>query len=880
MKDFGKTYNPSEFEGKILKRWFELNCFHADSGSEKESFCIVMPPPNVTGKLHMGHALNMTLQDILIRFKRMQGFETLWLPGSDHASIATEAKIVEKLRNEGRSKKELGREGFLEIAWSWKNQFETTIFNQIEKLGASCDLDRKRFTMDDDFKVAVNKMFVDLFNEGLIYKGKRVINWCFKCRTSISDAEVEHEEQGGHFWHLKYVFADDETKFVEVATTRPETIFGDVAVAVNPSDDRYKNLVGKEVIVPIVGRRIPIIADEYVDMEFGTGAVKITPAHDFNDFEVGKRHNLEAIRVIDFDGRLNSHAGNFAGVNLEKARKLVVEALEEAGLVEKVVEHTHNVGCCYRCGQVVEPLISKQWFVKMEQLARPAIEAVENGTIQFVPAHFAKTYFNWLYSVKDWCISRQLWWGHQIPAWYCKQCGELMVEETEPSVCKSCGGKDLEQDPDTLDTWFSAGLWPQTTLGWPHETSDFKKFYPTSVLITGYDIIFFWVVRMVFVSLKTTGKVPFKKVLIHGIVRDSQGRKMSKSLGNGIDPLEIIDEVGADALRFFLASNINAGSDIRFSKEKLLAARNFVNKLWNASRFIFLNLEKFEQKALNKLPSDLEIEDLWLLSKLNELIKQVTQNIENFEISVASQKLYDFVWDIFCSWFVELAKIRLKVGGTSAKNALCVIMFVLNKILKLLHPFMPFISEQINLLMFGEDSEVLATSAWPEFSSELVFEEGLEFEKVVDAIRKIRNIRTEMKLGKSKKIKIFIETDFEDLFKKCSKFFCELAGVSDIEVAGSFDLASSQNQSSFVKVVTDSARLFIDISGVVDVYKERERLTRECEKFENEVKFYEDKLSDEQFLAKAPEKVLNLQRGKLEAAKLKLQKAIKSLSEI
>lgn len=877
--EFDKTYKPGEFEKEVSSIWEKNGCFHADVESSKPKFSIVLPPPNVTGQLHMGHALNITLQDILVRFKRMNGFETLWLPGVDHAAIATEAKIVEFLKKQGTTKNELGREKFLEVAFDWKNKFETRIFNQIKSLGASCDFARKRFTMDEGCAKAVKEFFTRLYDEGLIYKGDRVINWCFYCKTSISDVEVEHKEKNGFFWRLKYVFEDGDG-FIEVATTRPETLFGDVAVAVNPNDDRYKNLIGKKVIVPLVGTKIPIVADSYVDMEFGTGAVKITPAHDFNDFEVGMRQGLPAIRVIDYDGRLNEKAGRFKGLKIEAARDAVVEGLKVDGLLIGVEPHVHNVGCCYRCSNVVEPIISKQWFVKMKTLAGPAIEVVKKDLVKFVPPYFEKTYFNWLDGVKDWCISRQLWWGHQIPAWYCESCGHIMVAKNAPTVCEKCGKTNLQQDPDTLDTWFSAALWPYATLGWPNESSaDYRKFYPTDLLVTGYDIIFFWVVRMVFSALKNTGKAPFSKVLIHGIVRDSQGRKMSKSLGNGIDPLEIIDKVGADALRFFLASNTNAGSDVRFSEEKLLSARNFVNKLWNASRFIFLNVEKFGSENLNCVPEQLEIEDLWFLSKLSSLIQQVTHNIENFEISVASQKLYDFVWDIFCGWFVELAKIRLNSGGDVAKRAISVLTYGLHKILKLLHPFMPFISEKINFLLFGNEKfEILAVADWPKFSDSLVFEEGLEFEKVVDSIGKIRHVRAEMKMDKSKKIKVFVETKFVNLFKKCAKFFNVLVGAVEFVVYEKIDL-SFLNNKNFVKVATDSARIFIDVSEAVDFEKERNRLLKELENCKNEVKFYEKKLSNEQFLAKAPEKILNLQKSKLVAAKLKLEKISKSLSE-
>lgn len=883
MEEFEKNYSSVEFEAQVWKLWDESKCFHAKVDRTKKKFSVVLPPPNITGRLHMGHALNIALQDIIVRFKRMQGFETLWVPGADHASIATEAKIVEKLKEQGTTKNELGREKFLDMAWKWKNQFETMIFEQIMRLGASCDFERSRFTMDDGCKKAVFEFFSRLFNEGLIYSGERVINWCFKCKTSISDIEVEHKQQDGNFWYLKYYFADSTDlfggrNFLEVATTRPETIFGDVAVAVNPNDKRYVGLVGKQVVVPLVGRKISIIADSYVDMEFGTGAVKITPAHDFNDFEVGQRHGLESVCVFDKNGRLNEKAGEFAGLSIESARDKVVSSLEQRGLVAKVEPHVHNVGHCYRCGRVVEPVISKQWFVKMEGLAGPAIEAVESGAVEFVPKHFEKTYLNWLRSVKDWCISRQLWWGHQIPAWHCKGCGEVIVGVEGPDVCKKCGSEDFFQDPDTLDTWFSSALWPFETLGWPNESAeDYGYFYPTDVLVTGYDIIFFWVVRMIVAGLKSTGKVPFRRVLIHGIVRDSSGRKMSKSLGNGVDPLEIIEKFGADALRFVLASNLNAGSDIRWNEEKLLASRNFANKLWNASRFIFLNMKKFDVLVANELSQNLELEDLWLLSKLNSLIEQVSQNIESFEISIASQKLYDFVWDVFCSWFVELAKIRLVDGGQNAKNALMILTYVHGIILKLLHPFMPFITEKINLLMNGADAQLLAVCSWPKpvHCSGLSFDDGLEFEKVVDVIKKIRNIRAELKFEKGKKAKIVVETKFVKLFEGCAKFFKNLAGASEVVVVQNFDGADLKN---FVKLATDAARIFVDVS--VDVQNERSRLLREKKACEDEIEFLQKKLANRQFVEKAPKSVVEKQNKSLQAATSRLKKLIQNLNEL
>ncbi len=876
--EFEKNYKPDEFEFEILNLWKKFNCFEAKVNKNKKPFSVVLPPPNITGKLHMGHALNITLQDIIVRFKRMSGFETLFLPGVDHASIATEAKIVENLRKQGKTKEQLGRDEFLKLAFEWKEKFESTIYNQIKRLGASADFSRKCFTMDSFCKDAVNEFFVSLFKEGLVYRGERVINWCFKCKTSISDAEVNHQDESSFLWHLKYKLADKSNEFIEVATTRPETIFGDVAVAVNPNDSRYEHIIGKEVLVPLINRKIPIVADEYVDLEFGTGAVKITPAHDFNDFEIGLRHKLKIIRVFDFDGKLNDNAGELKNLKLEDARNVVIEELKNNNLLEKIVPLTHSVGHCYRCGEIVEPIISKQWFVKMKTLAKPAIDAVKNGDLVFIPKHFEKVYLNWLNSIKDWCVSRQLWWGHQVPAWHCENCGEMFVEKNKPEVCVNCGSSNLRPDSDTLDTWFSSALWPFATMGWPDVSKpDFKYFYPTNILVTGYDIIFFWVVRMVFSALKTTGKVPFEKVIIHGIVRDDKGRKMSKSLNNGVDPLEIIDEVGADALRFVLANNLNPGSDVRWSSEKLISARNFVNKIWNASRFVFLNVEKFNFKLNGELPKKFEIYDLWILAKLNELILEITHNLENFEISIACQKLYDFVWDKFCSWFVELSKIRLNGSAEEVFDVLAMLTYLLKIILKLLHPFMPFLTEQINLIMFFEKDMPLAVSEWPVLNLNVDFQKGLEFEKIVDCVKKIRNIRTELKVDKSRKTDLIIETKYVNLFKNCEQIFQNLASANNVKIV---DELTEPITSNFVKIATDSARVFIDISNVVDFDKERTRILKEIDICEKEINFCSSNLNNERFIQKAPDQIIQKQIQQLHDAQLKLEKLQQSLDEI
>ena len=855
-KNIAKTYNPAEFEDKLYNTWVEKGYFHAEPDSKKEPFTIVIPPPNVTGQLHMGHALDETLQDILIRYKRMQGFNALWVPGTDHAGIATQIKVEENLRvNEGLTRYDLGREKFLERVWDWKNLYGDRIINQLKKIGSSCDWDRERFTMDEGCSKAVREVFVNLYNKGLIYQGSRIINWCPHCITALSDAEVEHEEQAGHFWHIKYPVKDSD-QFVVIATTRPETLFGDTAVAVNPEDERYKDIVGKTLLLPLTDREIPVIADEYVDKEFGTGCVKITPAHDPNDFEVGQRHNLEQIKVMNDDATMNKYAGKYEGMDRYECRKAMIADLEEMGLLVKIEDHSHNVGTCYRCGTTVEPIISKQWFVKMKPLAEPAIKAVSDGTVQFVPDRFSKTYMNWMENVFDWCISRQLWWGHRIPAFYCEDCGETTVSKEDITVCPHCGGK-VKQDEDVLDTWFSSALWPFSTLGWPEKTADLDYFYPTSVLVTGYDIIFFWVSRMIFSALEHTGKEPFKHVFIHGLVRDSQGRKMSKSLGNGIDPLEIIDKYGADALRFTLATGNAPGNDMRFYMERVEASRNFANKIWNASRFTLMNLDITE----NKLPdlASLELEDKWILSKYNRVVKEVTENIDNFELGVAVSKLYDFIWDNFCDWYIELVKPRLfDKESESAKTAQHVLTYVLSNTMKLLHPFMPFITEEI-WQHLPHEGESIVISDYPKFNAELDFPiDEKNMELIMDAISAIRNRRAEMNVPPSKKAKVILVTDKADIFSKGSVFFEKLASASETVVQGSKD-GIDQNA---VNIVVDSCEIFIPMGELVDKEKELERLTAEKKKLEGEIKRVEGKLSNEGFVAKAPQKVIDEEKEK------------------
>ncbi len=871
-KELAKQYDPKDVEDRIYKGWLEGKYFHAKCEKDKDTFTIVIPPPNITGQLHMGHALDNTLQDILIRFKRMQGFDTLWLPGTDHASIATEAKIVEKMRQEGISKADIGRDGFLERAWDWKKQYGGRIIEQLKKLGSSCDWDRERFTLDEGCNKAVNEVFERLYEKGLIYRGERIINWCPHCKTSISDAEVEYEEQAGHFWHLRYPFKDG-SGYLELATTRPETLLGDTAVAVNPNDERYKDMVGKTLILPIVHREIPVVADDYVEMDFGTGVVKITPAHDPNDFEVGLRHNLEVINVLTDDAKIVEDYPKYAGMDRYEARKAIVADLEAEGALVKIEDYTHNVGTCYRCGSTVEPKVSKQWFVKMKPLATPAIDAVKNGETKFVPQRFEKVYFHWLENIKDWCISRQLWWGHRIPAWYCEDCGEITVSKTGAAFCKHCGSKNIVQDPDTLDTWFSSALWPFSTLGWPEETEDFKHYYPTNTLVTGYDIIPFWVMRMMFSGIEQTGKVPFDTVLIHGLVRDSQGRKMSKSLGNGVDPLEVIDEYGADALRFSLATGNSPGNDMRYIPERVEASRNFANKIWNAARFILMNLESDDIIPL--VPADLALEDKWILSKYNKLVAEVTDNLDKYELGLAVQKLYDFIWDVFCDWYIEICKSRLNSDDTKAKNtARSVLCYVFTNTLALLHPFMPFITEEIWSSM-PHTEESLMIKEWPKFKAELEFASAeSDFEKIMSVIRAIRNRRAEMNVPPSRKAKVQIISNDNETFLKGASYICRLAFASEVETGDSFETEGS------VRVITDAATVYMPMKELVDFTAELERLKKELKKAEVDREFFEKKLSNQGFLAKAPANLVEQQKQSLAKVLEKIKMIEDSISEI
>ncbi|MBE7052279.1 MAG: valine--tRNA ligase [Ruminococcaceae bacterium] len=865
-KELAKTYNPSEVEDRIYADWIDKGYFHAEIDKSKKPFTIVIPPPNVTGQLHMGHALDETLQDILIRYKRMQGYSTLWVPGTDHAGIATQIKVEEELRvNEGLTRYDLGREKFLERVWQWKEKYGSRIINQLKKIGSSCDWERERFTMDEGCSKAVKEVFVNLYNKGLIYQGSRIINWCPHCITALSDAEVDHAEQPGNFWHIKYNVKDSD-EYVVIATTRPETLFGDTAVAVNPEDERYSSLVGKTLILPLVGREIPVIADEYVDKEFGTGCVKITPAHDPNDFEVGLRHNLEQIKVMNDDATMNSYAGKYEGMDRYECRKQMVEDLKEMGLLLKIEDHSHNVGQCYRCGTTVEPIISKQWFVKMEPLAKPAIDAVKNDETEFIPEHFEKIYFHWLENIRDWCISRQLWWGHRIPAFYCDDCNEMVVTKEDSAVCPKCG-KPMRQDPDTLDTWFSSALWPFSTLGWPDKTEEMEYFYPTSVLVTGYDIIPFWVMRMMFSGLEHTGQVPFDKVFIHGLVRDSQGRKMSKSLGNGIDPLEIISQYGADALRFTLATGNSPGNDMRFYTERVEASRNFANKIWNASRFLMMNLSIDEIKLPDA--SELKLEDKWILSAYNNLVKEVTDNLDKFELGIAVSKLYDFIWDNYCDWYIELVKPRLYEKDGADKVAQNVLSYVLIGALKLLHPFMPFITEEIfSGLPTGEDS--IMVSPWPEYNEALCFDdEEKRMHIVMDAIRSVRNIRAQMNVVPSRKAKIFIVAKDKAVFENTGIYFEKMASASETVVADSTD-GIDENA---VNVVVEGATIYIPLDELVDRSKEIERLEKELKTLEAEIKRVEGKLGNAGFVAKAPAHVV-------EEEKAKGEKYAKMLAEV
>lgn len=873
-KNLAKTYDPAEFEDRIYNNWLTKGYFHAEVDKKKKPFTIVIPPPNVTGQLHMGHALDETLQDILIRYKRMQGYSALWVPGTDHAGIATQIKVEAELREkEGLTRYDLGREKFLDRVWDWKNQYGSRIINQLKKIGSSCDWDRERFTMDEGCSKAVKEVFVNLYNKGLIYQGSKIINWCPHCITALSDAEVEHAEQAGHFWHIKYPIKDSDD-YVIIATTRPETLFGDTAVAVNPEDERYKDLVGKTLLLPLTDREIPVIADEYVDKEFGTGCVKITPAHDPNDFEVGQRHNLEQIKVLNDDATMNAYAGKYEGMDRYECRKAMVKDLEEMGLLLKVEDHSHNVGQCYRCGTTVEPIISRQWFVKMEPLAKPAIEAVKKGDTSFIPEHFTKTYMNWMENVHDWCISRQLWWGHRIPAYYCDKCGKTTVSKEDVTLCPHCGGS-VHQDEDVLDTWFSSALWPFSTLGWPDKTEDLEYFYPTSVLVTGYDIIFFWVARMVFSAMEHTGEAPFKHVFIHGLVRDSQGRKMSKSLGNGIDPLEIIDKYGADALRFTLATGNAPGNDMRFYIERVEASRNFANKIWNASRFTLMNLDVTE----NKLPDlkDLQLEDKWILSRYNDVVKTVTENLDRYELGVALSNLYDFIWESFCDWYIELVKPRLfDKENPTGKTAQYVLTYVLSNTMKLLHPFMPFITEEI-WQHLPHEGESIMISDWPVYDEKLSFKADEEsMELIMQAISAVRNRRAEMNVPPSKKAKVIIVTDKTGVFEKGTMFFEKLASASEA-VVQTDKTGISDNA---VNVVVPSAEVFIPLDELVDKTKELERLNAEKKKLEGEIKRVEGKLNNQGFVAKAPAKVVEEEKAKGEKYKEMLDKVLESIKNM
>ena len=871
-----KTYSPGDFEDKIYAEWCEKGYFTPTIDHSKPSFTIVIPPPNITGQLHMGHALDNTLQDILIRYKRMAGFCTLWLPGTDHASIATEAKIVEAMRKEGITKEQLGRDGFLERAWAWKEQYGGRIISQLKKMGSSCDWSRERFTLDEGCSEAVKTVFVKLYDKGLIYRGNRIINWCPKCLTSISDAEVEYEDQAGHFWHIRYPFKDG-SGYLEVATTRPETLLGDTAVAVNPNDERYKDMVGKMLILPLVGREIPVIADDYVEADFGTGCVKITPAHDPNDFEVGARHNLPVINVMTDDAKITEDYPAYAGMDRFVARKQIVKDLEEGGFLIKVDNYAHNVGTCYRCGSTIEPRVSLQWFVKMEPLAKPAIDAVRDGDIRFVPERFEKNYFHWMENIRDWCISRQLWWGHRIPAFYCDDCGETVVTKDASAVCPKCG-KAMRQDPDTLDTWFSSALWPFSTLGWPQETEDLAYFYPTNTLVTGYDIITFWVSRMIFSALAYTDKAPFDTVLIHGLVRDAQGRKMSKSLGNGIDPLEIIDKYGADALRFALATGNSPGNDMRFSDEKIEAARNFANKLWNASRFVRMNLTIDSVK----LPAEdaLATEDKWILTELHKTIEGVRANLDKYELGIALSTLYDFIWDIFCDWYIELAKTRLS-DKESAGNEVCqnVIAYVLIQTLKMLHPFMPFITEEIYQSL-PHDSESIMISAYPDAATTPAFaKESEDMARVIDAIRAIRTRRAEMNVAPSRKAKVYIATKHDACFTAAAGFFARLASASEVIVADAFD-AEVVSGDNAVQIITDSAAIFLPMADIIDFEKEKARLAAEQKKLEDEIARIEKKLSNQGFVQKAPAAVVEGEKAKMEKYRENLAGVVAALAKL
>ncbi|MCL2856996.1 MAG: valine--tRNA ligase [Oscillospiraceae bacterium] len=868
-RELSSKYDPSGVEDRIYAFWEDGGFFAAQAGSGKEPYTIVMPPPNITGQLHMGHALDNTLQDLLIRYRRMQGREALWLPGTDHASIATEAKIVDALKAEGLSKDSLGREGYLKRAWEWKSEYGGRIVGQLRKIGSSCDWGRERFTMDEGCSKAVVEVFNRLYERGLIYRGERIINWCPSCLTSLSDIEVEHEERVGHFWQIRYPLSDG-SGYIEVATTRPETMLGDTAVAVHPEDERYKHLIGKTLILPLLEREIPIIADEYVDPEFGTGAVKITPAHDPNDFEVGLRHDLPLLNVMTESAVINENGGKYQGMKRYEARKTIVADLEAAGLLVSVREHAHNVGGCYRCGETVEPWVSMQWFVKMSPLAEPAIEAVRSGEIKFVPERFEKIYFNWMENIRDWCISRQIWWGHRIPAWYCQGCGESIVARQAPTTCPKCAGKNFAQDEDTLDTWFSSALWPFSTLGWPEKTDDLSYFYPTNVLVTGYDIIFFWVARMIFSGVDEMGEPPFDTVFIHGLVRDAQGRKMSKSLGNGVDPLDIIAEYGADALRFTLATGVSPGNDLRFSDEKCKANRNFCNKIWNAARYLLMNLTPDAKPG--ELPDQLAMEDKWLLSKYNDLVGEVTANLDKFEPGVAAGKLYDFFWDVLCDWYIELSKSRFQEGGEAGERAGQVLLYVMEGALRLMHPFMPFITEEVWQAL-PHTGETLMRAPWPVHDQALSFpQEEREFSMIVAAIGAIRARRAEMNVPPSKKARLQIETQQAAVFAQGVPFIERLGSASEIEIGNAFPTQGA------VQVLTSDARILIPLAELIDPEKERARLTKEKAAAQKDIEALEKKLGSPGFVEKAKPEVVAAQREKLESVKQLLGKIEESLA--
>lgn len=861
-KEMDKIYNPKDVEENIYKEWEEKGYFKAEVNSHKKPFTIVMPPPNITGKLHMGHALDETMQDILIRFKRMQGFEALWVPGTDHASIATEAKVVEQLKKEGLSKEEIGREKFLERTWQWKKEYGGNIVNQLRKLGASCDWSRERFTMDEGCSRAVREFFVKLYEKGLIYRGEKIINWCPNCKTSISDSEVNFKEMDGNFWHINYKLVDS-LDHVTVATTRPETMFGDVALAVNPKDPRYSHLIGKKVIVPVVEREIPIIADDYVDIEVGTGVLKITPAHDPNDFEVGQRHNLPIINVMDENGKMNENAILFKGLDRYEARNQLVGLLRKGGYLEKTESIHHNVGTCYRCSTTVEPRVSTQWFVKMDELAKPAIDCVKNNKTKFVPERFSKIYFHWMENIKDWCISRQLWWGHRIPVWYCKKCGKMTVSKDTPDVCRHCGSNEIYQDNDTLDTWFSSGLWPFSVLGWPEKTPELDYFYPTNVLVTGYDIIFFWVAKMIFSSLEMTGKEPFENILIHGLVRDSQGRKMSKSLGNGVDPLEIIEKYGADALRFSLMLGNSPGNDMRFFNEKVEASRNFANKIWNAARFIHLNTDN--QDLEKGIPEEIGDIDSWIISRLNTVISEVTNNLDKFELGIAAQNIYDFVWDEFCDWYIEFSKIEGKKE---------VLLFVVDSILKLLHPFMPFVTEEIWKSFQNIDGSIMIEK-YPEFNKKYINKNAeYNINVLMSVIKSIRNMRSEMNVSHGKKTVIYIDSDNLEVCKVLKKYeniICKMAYAKSVEIN------SDRGDEKLVSAVNDYVKIYIPVDELVDREEEISRLNKELESVNKQLLQAETRLKNEKFLSKAPKEIVD---GARELANKLADKSKRIIEEI